>query len=256
MLVVSLPSSPLRRPRRIAALALAAIVLAGACSSDVEPSAVKELDGTPVKVGGGSAYAYVITNGGVASSMGIAMTPSALNGLPSADTAWDLPMPAGANVAPIDHATLNWNWMGHPPGPYQLPHFDFHFYTISSSAQAAIQPGPDNTPVPAADAPPDYISGVEAVPDMGVHWVDTTAAELHGQTFDRTFIYGFYHGNMVFVEPMATRAFLSNQPNTMDVVKQPQAFQKPGAYPRYYSAHIDPGSGTIRVSLDSLVTHG
>lgn len=28
--------------------------------------------------------------------------------------------------------------MGHPPKPFETPHFDFHFYTISDSARRAI----------------------------------------------------------------------------------------------------------------------
>lgn len=226
---------------------LAALV---ACGSDTSPAPNAEHDGTPVPVGSGTAYAYVVDGASGPSSIGIAFSPSAFNGLPAADTMWTLAVPA--TVAPFDHITINWNAQGHPPGPYMVPHFDFHFYTITSAAQAAIQAGQDTTPVPAANVPTDYVSGVESVPDMGVHWIDTTSAELHGQPFDKTFIYGFSKGSLVFLEPMITRAFLTSQPNASAAVKQPQSFAKAGRYPMRYAVHVDAATNTVRVSLDSL----
>jgi hypothetical protein len=252
MLVDQMSQWSFIRVARGAALSACALTLLAACSSDTSPVTPTERDGTAVKVGQGSAYAYVVTGPSGTSSIGVALTPSALDGLPSSDAEWMLPLPAGVATGPFDHVMINWNAMGHPPAMYMTPHFDFHFYTITPAAQSAIQGGNDLTPVPPSQVPPDYISGVQAVPDMGVHWVDTTSDEFHGQPFDRTFIYGFYHGSMVFVEPMVTRAFLQSQPNATDVVKQPQSFAQPGRYPTHYSVRMDAATNTIRVSLDSL----
>jgi uncharacterized membrane protein YkgB len=66
-------------------------------------------------------------------------------------------------------------------------------------------------------------------------------------------IYGFYHGGMVFLEPMITRSFLATQPNVSAAVKQPQSFAQHGSYPLFYGVRTDPAAQTIRVSLDSLV---
>ena len=237
-------------------LGTAALVTFAACSSDdsTSPDAAHELDGPAVSVGNGTAQAYVVTSPNGTSSIGVALTANALNGLPSTDSEWSLPLPAGTSVAPFDHVVLNWNAQGHPPMQYMEPHFDFHFYTITPAAQAAIVGGPDNTPVPAANVPKDYVSGVVAVPDMGVHWVDTTSSEFEGHMFDRTMIYGFYHGGMVFIEPMITRVFLATQPNVSAGVKQPASFAQHGSYPLSYSVHTDAATQTIRVSLDSLVS--
>ena len=253
MLLTCAPSASRIRCCRLAALSLATLVSLTACSSDTEPGTSPELRGAAVPVGNGSAYAFVVNGSSGPTSIGIALTPSALQGLPSTDAMWDLPLPSGVNAAPFDHVMMNWNAQGHPPDPYLLPHFDFHFYTITPSAQSAIVAGPDTTTVPASNVPRDYVSGVMAVPDMGVHWIDTTSAEFHGQTFDHTFIYGFYHGGLVFVEPMVTLAFLSSQPNVSAAVKQPQAFAQPGRYPATYSVRYDAATNTVRVSIDSLV---
>jgi len=259
MLVVS-SASRQRRTRRVilssafAGAAVAALSIA-ACSSDTEPATPREVDGAAVTVGQGTARTFVVTGPDGASSIGVALTPQALDGLPSVDSMWSLPLPAGEKVAPYDHVEINWNAHGHPPAVYGIPHFDFHFYTVSTAAQAAIQPGPDTVTVPSPNVPPNYVSGVQAVPDMGVHWVDTLSAEFQGHVFDHTLIYGFYHGAMVFLEPMVTRDFLASQPNVSLPVKQPLAFQQPGSYPSRYSVRFDAATSTIRVSLDSLAVH-
>lgn len=231
-----------------------AVVVATACGSDsTSPSAPAEVDGTPVAVGSGTAYAYVVNDGANAASIGVAFSRTAFDGLSSSDASWTLALPTGTSVAPFDHITVDWNAQGHPPAPYMLPHFDVHFYTITSAAQAAIQGGPDTVTVPAANIPRDYASGVQSVPDMGVHWIDTTAAELHGQVFDKTFIYGFTRGSLAFVEPMVTRSLLTSNPNTSAAIKQPASFARPGRYPTRYRVYADAATNTVRVELDSLV---
>jgi len=245
------------RPRSLAArrgawAALALTLLAAACSSDTAPSsAAREIDGPDVAVGQGTAHTFVLEGGDGVSSVGVALAPSALDGLPTTDAEWALPLPSGVSVPPWDHATLDWNAQGHPPAVYQTPHFDFHFYAIDAATQASIQGGPDTVTVPAANVPQDYASGVMAVPDMGVHWVDTLAAEFRGEPFDHTLIYGFYRGSMVFVEPMVTRSFLAGRPDVTAPVKQPAAFARSGRYPTWYSVRTGT-DGELRVALDSL----
>lgn len=245
-----------RRAQSLTLLGLTALALVASCSSDTSPSSsVHELDGASVSVGQGSAHTYVITTSDSAVSIGVALTTSALTGLPSSDAEWQLPMPSGVVTPPWDHVVIDWNAQGHPPAVYGLPHFDFHFYTISASEQAGIQGGQDTVTVPAVDVPRDYASGVMAVPDMGVHWVDTLAAEFHGKTFDHTLIYGFYHGKMVFEEPMVTRDFLASDSTATAIIKEPEQFQTSGRYPAMYTVHPDPATGTVRVSLDALTRY-
>jgi hypothetical protein len=252
MLFAASASDVRSRSRLLTPFVLSALALLVACGSDTGPKPPHELDGTAVTVGNGTAMAYVMTSSGAATSIGVALSDAALQGLPSTDTEWSLPLPSGVSVPPFDHVTLNWNAQGHPPMPYMLPHFDFHFYIITPAQQAAIAPGADTVTVPAQVVPTNYMSGIESVPDMGVHWVDTLSAEFTGHTFDHTFIYGFTKGTMAFVEPMVTQTYLGSSPDVMSPVKQPESFQKPGRYPTWYSVKADAAKGLVRVSLDSL----
>jgi hypothetical protein len=250
--------------RRTCTFVVAALVVAlgfWGCSDDdsiTEPPKIVELDGPAVSVGNGAARAVVIKQGDGVTSIGIQLTDDALANLPATMpmTEWQLERPEGAGVGPWDHLALDWNPQGHPPPMvYTVPHFDFHFYMISPAEQMAIQGGPDETEVPAKYVPKDYASQVESVPMMGVHWADTLAAEYHGNPFDHTFIYGFHEGQMIFVEPMVTLAFLQGGSDFSGAVKQPAAFQTPGMYPRFYSVKHDSRKHTITIALDSLVTH-
>jgi hypothetical protein len=45
--------------------------------------------------------------------------------------------------SPFTYVLVNWNPPGHvPPGVYDLPHFDVHFYVNDNSERLAIRPGP------------------------------------------------------------------------------------------------------------------
>jgi hypothetical protein len=245
-------------PRRVLAIGLAAAVVsfAAACSDSTNPS-VAELKGAPVAIGNGTARTFVRTDGSAQpTAIGIELSTTALDNLPTATTEWTLALPTGVAAPPWDHVAINWNPQGHEPvAIYGVPHFDFHFYTISPAEQMQIAGGPDNTPVPDANVPQDYASQVISVPMMGVHWADTLSSEFHGSPFDKTFIYGFYQGKMVFVEPMITRAMLLSQPNVTAKVKQPQAFQRSGFYPTEYSVQYDPAAKNVRITLESLNQH-
>jgi Domain of unknown function (DUF5602) len=233
------------------------VALAGGCGSDsTAPAAPREVDGAAVDVGGGAAHTFVLESGDAPVALGVELAAAALTGLPDSMSMWSLPLPADVATPPFDHVMINWNPHGHEPVEiYGAPHFDFHFYTIPLDEQMAIGPGPDTTTVPAPFTPTDYASQVIAVPMMGVHWADTLAGEFHGHPFDHTFIYGFYHGRMVFVEPMITQAFLQSHPDVAIPVKQPQSFQQSGRYPRSYGVHYDAEHDAVRVVLDSLVEH-
>jgi hypothetical protein len=126
---------------------------------------------------------------------------------------------------------------------------------ITPSEQMAIGGGPDTVTVPSQYVPRDYSSEVESVPMMGVHWADTLAAEYHGHPFDHTFIYGFHAGQMIFVEPMVTQAFLQSGSDFTGAVKQPTAYQRSGSYPTSYSVEHDAAKHTVTIWLGDLSQH-
>jgi hypothetical protein len=127
-----------------------------------------------------------------------------------------LALPAAVDSATgFSNMNVFWEPHGHPPTPYLVPHFDFHFNAIPATDVAAIDCADSAKPaaVPEAYELPDvtlpdigHLVGL-CVPGMGMHALPT--AELNSTTpFRQTMIVGYYHQKPIFVEPMITRAAL------------------------------------------------
>ena len=193
-------------------------------------------------------------------SVGVRFSENILNGLPT-DPHKNieeavLKIPKEGKDIGINHIDFGWNPKGHEPDAiYTQPHFDVHFYKVSSKDQADVIPGPDPILVLPKFIPVNYVSGVIAVPNMGVHYVDVTAPEFNGFMFEKTFIYGFYQGRMTFFEPMFTRSFLLTKPNFTTPIKQPAAFHKAGYYPTSYRIDFDADKKEYVVALEGLIYH-
>lgn len=105
--------------------------------------------------------------------------------------------------------TIFWEAHGHPPGPYLIPHFDYHFYVIPASEVAAIDCADDTKPdaPPAGYALPDvdipevgHLIGL-CVPKMGMHALLQSEMESE-EPFKGTMVIGYYAGEPIFFEPM------------------------------------------------------
>ncbi|MCS4505611.1 DUF5602 domain-containing protein [Arhodomonas aquaeolei] len=221
--------------------------------------------GEPVHVGNGTARTVVVTDAnGIPQSVSVVFSGSALSGLPAArsdQSEWEylLPMPAGAPPTGYDHVGLDWNPAGHAPqGVYTHPHFDVHFYMINRAQQEAVTfigeaAARGLAPPDARTVPADYVVPPDtAVERMGLHGVDTQSHEFRGKPFTSTFLYGYYEGRMVFLEPMVTLAFLQSRPDVTMPVKRPLAYSLPGYYPAKYRIGYDPELNQYQVSLLDL----
>lgn len=235
----------------------AAVSLLGACQANGTPEARDRISyGEAQAFGSGTARTYLVQDTqGRPLSIGIEVSEDALSNLPPEMVILPLPLPEAAMATQYTFAMLDWMPHGHEPeNIYTSPHFDFHFYMEPQARIEEVAGGIDPVVLSHHFVPTDYISpGNMSVPAMGVHWVDRTSPELNGEAFDKTFMYGASMGDIVFLEPMVTLAFLSTRPDFSEAVKQPEAVQKAGYYPRHYSIRYLNDLEAIRVSLDDLV---
>lgn len=252
--------------------------------------------GGSAAVGNGRVRAYVELDARTKKPLeiGVAFTERALEGLPMDGAGHhgqpgvvhqyllDLPTEV---TAPFRFVEVNWNPKGHEPeGVYQdVPHFDFHFYTITKAERDAIVPTNPEYAAKANDlptgdfvppsviqlGPPGATPAQVAVPLMGVHWVDVRTPELQGllgkpeafKPFTTTFIHGSWGGRFTFWEPMITRAHIvakrtATDPAVRDEViplPVPARYQEAGHYPTAYRITWDPKAKEYRIALTQLV---
>jgi hypothetical protein len=251
------------------------VALAACTRSEAAEPGTRTLYGEAVAIGNGAARAYVTMQDDVPLEIGVALGEAALDGLPShhhpggltenghTTFASVLRLPAG-NPTPFQHILMNWNPGGHePPGIYDLPHLDLHFYTITDAERRAIDPADPNYRRKAERAPsPERIPAGYVLPEplpfaqMGVHWVDPESPELNGETFTSTFIFGSWDGRLIFAEPMITKAFLESKPDFTAAVPLALAYEVPGHYPTRYSVRWDAEAREYRIALTGLVPRG
>lgn len=222
----------------------------------------KAIYGEPIPLGQGIVRSLaVLDDRDVPVSIGISLTREVFSTLPAGPAPSEvmLDMPAKVSVPPFNHFTVDWNPLGHePPGVYDVPHFDFHFYLIpqherekiSAKDKARFAKAP-----PARYLPADYVATPGGVPKMGAHWVDRTSPEFHGKPFTSTFIYGTYDGAVTFYEPMMSSAFLEGTRDYSAEIKQPASYARKGYHPVTYRVVYKEQEGEYWILLDGLTSN-
>jgi hypothetical protein len=254
-------------------------------SAKALPGHVVRHYGQPVRLGNGIARTYVLINSTDRETpleIGVALSERAMEGLPGVrgtpeqSMVMDLLALPVKNPTPYQFVELDWNPAGHEPlAIYGLPHFDFHFYTISREVRSAIVPTDPRYAEEAASfpaeafRPPFYLDVATAaglppalvtVPRMGLHWFDVRSPELQGVPFTRTFIKGTWDGRFIFDEPMITRAWLLSKrssddeamPDEIIPVATAQRYTPEGFYPQSYRIAYDARAHEFLVALADL----
>ena len=170
---------------------------------------------------------------------------------------------------PFKWALVNWNANGHvPPGVYDVPHFDVHFYMAPIADVFAIRDGtcgPEfvdcddfavaKAPLPAGSMHPDFSDVDAVVPAMGNHLIDVGGAEFKGEPFTRTWIYGAFDGQVTFYEEMVSLAYLLTRPDACEPIKSPPAVAVAvaGYYPTERCVRYEAGAEAYVVSMERFV---
>lgn len=270
------------------------LLAACAVGAQGSPNANARALGAPSALGDGTVAGYAeFDASGAVSAIGVVFSNGALDNLPAAPSdghhcfdlnkdgkidlatecaGWHervLALPSEASRQPdlpFKWALLNWEPHGHiPPGVYDKPHFDVHFYIEPIEKVFAIESGPcgpehvrcdqftqARLPVPANYMNPDF-TGVDAVaPAMGDHLVDLKAPEFNGVPFTHTWIYGVYEGHVTFYEEMVTVAYLKSRPDGCSPIKKAAAVALAGRYPTLSCIRYRSTTSEVAVSLEGF----
>jgi hypothetical protein len=265
------------------------------CAQPTESGDGERALGAPRDLGQGSIAAYAeFANDGAPQAIGVVLSGNVLNTLPeehsdmhqcfdadgndsidvmSECSHWHefvLPLPSQASRRsdiPFKWALFNWNPAGHiPPGVWDVPHFDVHFYMEPIENIFALKRGPcgpeflqcdqfevATKPVPANYIHPDFEDVGAAAPGMGNHLIDQSMPEFHGEPFKRHWIFGVYDGRIIFYEEMVARSFLLTEPDTCNAIKSPEGVAVTGFYPTNSCIRYDSESGEYTISMEDFV---
>jgi hypothetical protein len=264
-------------------------------SASVPIAAAQRTQGSDIGLGNGQVSTYAeFQADGTPRAIGVAFSAGVLDGLPSEHSdrhhcfdqngdgmvtrpdecssthEFVIPLPdavATRSDIPFSWVLLNWNPVGHiPPGVYDTPHFDVHFYMAPIADVFAIAGGPcgpefvncedfetARMPVAANFMHPDFSNVDAVVPAMGNHLIDLSGPEFSGQPFTNTWIYGTYGGHVTFYEGMMTLAYLRSRPDGCSPIKTPPAVEVAGFYPTQYCVRYQASSDQYTVSLEAFV---
>ena len=256
--------------------------------------ATERVLGQSAELGNGTVSTYAeFDDSDVPTAIGVVYSSGALEGLPTepsdqhhcfdrdgdgrleADTEciptheFVIPLPDEASTrsdVPFKWVLFNWNPAGHiPPGIYDVPHFDVHFYMVPIASVFALEDGPcglefircDQHELAKKPLPPNYMNpdfqDVDAVvPAMGSHLIDVTGPEFSGEEWKRSWIFGVYDGEVTFYEEMLTRAFMVSQPDACYPIKSPRAVGRSGFYPTESCVRHDAETGEHTVSMEGF----
>ncbi|WP_226480109.1 hypothetical protein [Natrinema amylolyticum] len=173
--------------------------------------------------GGVRTYATTDREGRL-SSLGVHVGGDALMAFDEEESATHLHFPketddgVDIDLHQFTYVGFHYNPQGHaPPGIYDVPHFDFHFYMMAEDIVEGISGGPlESTPlpfvgladydVPADQFPEGYMFEEHRliVERMGEHLLDETAPEFHGEAFTHTNVYGVYDPSIDPEQPADT----------------------------------------------------
>ena len=262
------------------------------CSPSGE--ATERVLGQSVELGNGTVSTYAeFDDGDLPTAIGVVYSAGALEGLPTepsdqhhcfdrdgdgqleVDTEciptheFVIPLPDAVSKrsdVPFEWALFNWNPTGHiPPGIYDVPHFDVHFYMAPIASVFALEDGAcgleyircDQHELAKKPLPPNYMNpdfqDVDAVvPAMGNHLIDVTGPEFNGEEWKRSWIFGVYDSEVIFYEEMLTRAFMLSQPDACYPIKSPPAVGRRGFYPTESCVRYDAETGEHTVSMEGF----
>jgi hypothetical protein len=241
--------------KAIVAAALAVAVVG--CGDEDE---ITRIQGEAVEVTFGAdarafARAFGLRRGNEIIEIGLELPMTAIENA-AVDGDFEVPVPQAVTTdTGFAHIWLNYAAEGHfPPGVFDVPHFDVHFYLLDKATRAAITCPEAEVPrerIPAGYVIPGFEGEPEGacVPGMGVHAVPVTTGE---EPFTATMTLVYHDGYLVAVEPMFTQQLLRARTSfTLDIPAPDE--QPPGIdLPTRFIAEHDEDANLYRFRLQGF----
>jgi hypothetical protein len=239
-------------------LTLASLLVFSGCAGDSTDRVI----GESTEVGGLAAHSWALMDdAGTVTQVGFSVDREKAESM-TIGVAIPLSLPAEVVEQTLfDHIQIDFMNEGHTPGPFLVPHFDFHFYTVTSDEILAVdcvdEPMPDESRMPAPYIIPDTAIDPTGtcVPAMGVHAINPTSPELAPESttaFTEHFILGYHNGEMTFIEPMIAQSVLAAGTELSGDVPRPATYGKTTLYPATWSLALSADGTEYEVSFSDF----
>lgn len=140
---------------------------------------------------------------------------------------------------------------GHvPAGVYDIPHWEWHLYTIDKPSVEAIDCSDQR--VPNSDQlPPDHIALPACLVHLGMHAYDLKAPEFTGGRFSKGIYGGYYHADFIAVEPKIATSVLLERQDVILPSYDPVVLGPKGTYPKSFRlSYSDAGHSMVLTVSD------
>ncbi len=246
---------------RLTTLGLVGLLGTSACSNAQPVPTVTVAEGGCADLYGSSVCTWAEVDNEQMVSVGASVPLAAIQNAPAeGEMVWPpvgiatIPLPDVAREqSGIQSLKIYWEVHGHPPTPYLVPHFDFHFYTIAPAEVEAMDCSDLRKPteLPAGYVLPDIeipeignLIGL-CVPQMGMHALPKAELE-RTEPFTGTLIAGYYAAKPIFFEPMLTRDLLLQQQSFSLDFPQIAGVSSGVTMPTRFDAKYDATTATYR----------
>jgi hypothetical protein len=166
---------------------------------------------------------------------------------------------------PFQFVMFNWQGKGHgPPGAWDKPHFDLHYFMMDFTARNQIRTGNCGVYVDCVD----YQKAIKDVPPqfapvgfenqrgvsgrMGNHLSNLTDSPFTDGVFTHAFVYGSYDGHITYFETIIKGDFIKSKPDECKPIKAPPAMEKSGLYPKQFCTRFRPERGDYLLTLEDF----
>jgi hypothetical protein len=239
-------------------LGLTASLVFFSCKEDEEqPKLTGTYYGESAAFGTATAKSFVELDRNIPVAVGVFITGIDLENMSEHELAVSLDLPTELKKTGLTHLLFDWMPHGHEPnGVFDRPHFDFHLYYATEAERLAITAGDtvklNRHPEPGY-IPGDFVPSV-GIPQMGLHWIDSTDPVFTGGPFQMSFIYGSYDREVTFLESMIDKEYIEIGKAGGRPIKQPGKYPKPGNYyPSRYEFSYSPAAKELYVFMSYYV---
>jgi hypothetical protein len=253
--------------RTIYVTAALLVGLTGCSSEDGDgpgpvPGADRQYGETAMLAGGEVSTWAELDDQGAIAQLGLTVAATAIDAADRNEEVYPAVPASVQGSTPFDHVGFGYQGQGHgPPGVYDLPHFDIHFYLVDDATRQAVDCVDE--PMPAADRVPEpyFIPGTglepdgTCVPGMGIHALNPLSPELaqvEPEPFTHTLIYGYHGGELAFVEPMVTQEWLGARESFSYDIQRPGGIAADQLWPNRLTGSYDANAEAYHLVFDGF----